>query len=127
MFLTRMDLIIAFLPIAIYLYFYQSIKTNTLRKSLWQGFLGFLPVIFWSLFALYYYGSFFANSVIAKTNTGLPLVILQGQGIKFLYANLIYEPYTIIFITITTLYFIFSKNIHDKLSYRYHFIYDICG
>lgn len=115
MFLNRMDLIIAFLPIAIYLYFYQSIKINKLRKSLWQGFLGFLPVVFWSLFAIYYYGSFFANSVIAKTNTGLPLVILQGQGIQFLYANLIYEPYTIIFITITALCFIFSKNIYSKL------------
>lgn len=115
MFLTRMDLIIIFLPVAVFLYFYQAHKDNALKKSLLQGFLGFLPVILWSLFAVYYYGSFFANSVIAKTNTGLPLTVLQSNGFNFLYANLLYEPFTLIFILCIFITFILSKNTFNKI------------
>uniref|UniRef100_UPI0019189237 hypothetical protein n=1 Tax=Psychrobacter maritimus TaxID=256325 RepID=UPI0019189237 len=115
MFLTRMDLIVIFLPLAVFLYFYQAHKDKALKKSLLQGFLGFLPVILWSLFAVYYYGSFFANSVIAKTNTGLPLTVLQSNGFNFLYANLLYEPFTLIFILCIFSTFILSKNTLNKI------------
>lgn len=110
MFLNRMDLIIPFLTLAIYIFFIQSYKDKTLKLSITQGFIGFLPVIFWSLFTLYYYGSFFANSVIAKTNLGLPAVQLQIQGFSYLYHNFLHDPLTSIIIYSTLVYTIFSKN-----------------
>lgn len=113
MFLNRMDLIIPFLTLAIYIFFIQSYKDKTLKISLKQGIIGFAPVILWSLFALYYYGSFFANSVIAKTNLGLPQVQLQIQGFSYLYHNFLHDPLTSIVIYTTLIYTIFSK---DKVS-----------
>ena len=115
MFLNRMDLIIPFLPFALYIFFYQAYQANRLKKSTIQGFIGFIPVILWSVFALYYYGSFFANSVIAKTNTGLPTTHLQIQGFKYIYGNLIYDPFTSLFIYTTLTYSIFSKKHINKL------------
>lgn len=73
------------LALAVYIFFIQSYEYKTLKTSLKQGIIGFIPVVLWSLFALYYYGSVFANSVIAKTNLGLPRVQLQIQGFSYLY------------------------------------------
>ena len=115
MFLNRMDLIIPFLPFAFYIFFYQAYQEHRFKKSTIQGFIGFIPVILWSIFALYYYGSFFANSVIAKTNTGLPTTHLQIQGFKYIYGNLIYDPFTSLFIYATSIYSIFSKKYVNKL------------
>lgn len=115
MFLNRMDLIIAFLPFALYSFFYKAYQDHQIKKSTIQGFIGFIPVILWSAFAVYYYGSFFANSVIAKTNTGLPTTHLQIQGFQYLYANIIYDPFTSLFIYITIIYAVFSKNSINKL------------
>lgn len=115
MFLNRMDLIIPFLPLALYFFFYEPYKNNKLKNAFIAGFIGFIPVILWSCFAVYYYGSFFPNSVIAKTNTGLPVAHLQIQGIKYLYANLIYDPFTSIFIYTITIYAVFSKDKINKL------------
>lgn len=115
MFLNRMDLIIPFLALAIYIFFIQSYKDKTLKLSLKQGVIGFIPVILWSLFALYYYGSFFANSVIAKTNLGLPRVQLQIQGFSYLYYNLLHDPLTSILIYSTLVYAIFSKDKVNKI------------
>lgn len=115
MFLNRMDLIIPFLPLALYFFFYEPYKNHTLKRSVAAGFIGFIPVILWSAFALYYYGSFFANSVIAKTNLGLPATHLQIQGFKYLYANLVYEPVTSLFIYAVLLYSLFSKNTLNKI------------
>lgn len=115
MFLNRMDLIIPFLPLALYLFFYQSYKKKQLKKTISHGMIGFIPVIMWSIFAVYYYGSFFANSVIAKTNLGLPDTHLQIQGFKYLYENLMYDPITSVFIYITLGYCLFSKEIINKL------------
>jgi arabinofuranosyltransferase len=115
MFLNRMDLIIPFFPFALYTFFYQAYQDKKLKKSIIQGIIGFIPVILWSIFALYYYGSFFANSVIAKTNTGLPTTHLQIQGFKYIYGNLIYDPFTSLLIYAALIYSIFSKKHINKL------------
>ncbi|MDV2469323.1 hypothetical protein QR674_10030 [Acinetobacter chinensis] len=115
MFLNRMDLIIPVLPFAFFTFFYQAYKNHEIKKSIYYGVVGFVPVVLWSIFSIYYYGSFFANSVIAKTNTGLPIAHLQIQGFKYLYSNILYDPFTSIFIYITTIYAIFSKKQFNKL------------
>ncbi|MBF4454672.1 hypothetical protein IRT38_04575 [Acinetobacter sp. SK-43] len=115
MFLNRMDLIIPFIALAVYIFFIQSYKDKRLKFSLAQGMIGFIPVILWSLFALYYYGSFFANSVIAKTNIGLPRVQLQIQGFSYLYYNFLHDPLTSIIIYSTLIYTIFSKDKVNKI------------
>lgn len=115
MFLNRMDLIIPFLPLALYFFFYEPYKANKLKSSFIAGFIGFIPVILWSCFSIYYYGSFFANSVIAKTNTGLPTTHLQIQGFKYLYANLIYDSFTSLFIYTVLTYSLFSKDAINKI------------
>lgn len=115
MFLNRMDLIIPFLALAVYIFFIQSYEYKTLKTSLKQGIIGFIPVVLWSLFALYYYGSVFANSVIAKTNLGLPRVQLQIQGFSYLYHNFLHDPVTSFIIYSTFIYAIFSKDKVNKI------------
>ena len=41
--------------------------------------LGFVPLLAWVLFALFYYGSLLPNTVHAKLNTGIPATELAGH------------------------------------------------
>ncbi|USA46843.1 hypothetical protein NDN11_01500 [Acinetobacter sp. C26M] len=115
MFLNRMDLIIPLLPLIFYIFFIESYKLKKIKISIKQGLLGFTPVLLWCFFSTYYYGSFFPNSVIAKTNTGIPTSHLQIQGFQYLYSNILYDPFTSLIIYCVLIYTILSKKTKNKL------------
>jgi len=59
-------------------------------------FLGFIPIIIWELFSLFYYGTFFPNTAYAKLNTGIGRMVLLKQGLFYYADSLITDPVTLI-------------------------------
>ncbi|MET0409716.1 MAG: hypothetical protein ABW217_00400, partial [Polyangiaceae bacterium] len=53
------------------------------------------PFVAWELFSIFYYGFPFPNTAYAKLNTGVPSVELMAQGLRYLGANLRYDPLTL--------------------------------
>ncbi|MGC9469738.1 MAG: hypothetical protein ACP5HS_14170, partial [Anaerolineae bacterium] len=66
-------------------------------KSLLTGALGFLPLMAWELFSLFYYGSLVPNTALAKLNAGLirPVDIWR-EGLFYLENSLRVDPITLV-------------------------------
>lgn len=56
------------------------------------------PLLAWSLFALFYYGSIFPNTALAKLNAGIDRADLVRQGGRYLVASLRYDTIAVIVI-----------------------------
>ncbi len=56
--------------------------------------LGFLPLILWTAFSLFYYGFPFPNTAYAKLATGIPSTDLSRQGLAYLINSLRWDPLT---------------------------------
>jgi arabinofuranosyltransferase len=64
--------------------------------------LGALPVVLWELFAIFYYGSPFPNTALAKLNSGLiPRAKLWSSGLTYLHNSLQVDPITLVTIAIS--------------------------
>ena len=89
--LNRIDTILLVLPALIY-------KANKLKNS--RVFLatvvGFIPIIIWELFSLFYYGFPFPNTAYAKLATGISQSILFKQGVLYFMNSLDQDPITLI-------------------------------
>ncbi len=57
--------------------------------------LGFLPLVAWTLFSLFYYGFPFPNTAYAKLATGIPAADLARQGVTYLLNSLRWDPLTL--------------------------------
>ncbi len=57
--------------------------------------LGLLPLVVWTLFALFYYGFPFPNTAYAKLATGIPAADLAQQGLAYLVNSLRWDPLTL--------------------------------
>ncbi len=77
--LNRLDLIIFYAPVMVYIAF-------TRRKNIAWGqlFLGIMPLIAWFGFSLFYYGFLFPNTKYAKLDTGLSLLRYLAQGVHYI-------------------------------------------
>jgi arabinofuranosyltransferase len=89
--LNRLDVLIIFLPALAYVFFEEKNK----RKNLLIVFIGFLPLLFWELFSLFYYGFLFPNTAYAKLNTGINKIELLKQGLFYLLDSIYMDPLTI--------------------------------
>ncbi len=58
-------------------------------------FLGFVPLLAWELFSLFYYGFPFPNTYYAKTQTGIPVMEMVWQGIYYLQNSFAKDPLTL--------------------------------
>lgn len=56
------------------------------------------PLVAWSLFALFYYGSIFPNTALAKLNAGIDRIDLMRQGARYLLVSLRYDTIAVIVI-----------------------------
>ena len=79
---TRMDNILIYLPILVWIFFIHPKNISMLRSTL-IGFAGVLPFILWELFSLFYYGFPFPNTVYAKLGTGIVLGDYIKKGIEY--------------------------------------------
>ncbi len=77
-------------------------------------FLGFIPVIIWELFSLFYYGTPFPNTAYAKLNTGIGRLVLLKQGLFYYADSLLTDPVTLISILLAI--FLVLRHKQQKLS-----------
>jgi len=78
--LNRMDTILFFIPVLVYLFF----KIRKSKKLIFFGLAGFSPFILWEIFSLFYYGFPFPNTAYAKLNTGISHSIIIESGIDYI-------------------------------------------
>ena len=90
--LNRMDSILLFGPalVASALELRRAGETALLRTLV----CGFIPMVLWELFSLFYYGVPFPNTAYAKLSLGVPPLLLARQGL-FYFENLaVWDPLT---------------------------------
>jgi arabinofuranosyltransferase len=84
---NRMDTILLCLPPLAYAFW--KIRS---RKAAYILIMVFLPVIFWELFSLFYYGFPFPNTAYAKLNTGLGGTYYIRQGLAYMANSIGADP-----------------------------------
>lgn len=105
--LNRMDAILIYLPV-LGLVVWQC--TNKQRTILSMG-IGFLPVVIWEIFSLFFYGTPFPNTASAKLDTGIPTLILLKQGAYYFLNSLRMDTITLAVIALAIALAVFSKNL----------------
>jgi arabinofuranosyltransferase len=106
----RLDTLVFYFPALLVLFWQSPTKTKTL---LMLG-LGFLPLILWELFSLFYYGFPFPNTAYAKINTGIPTSHLVRQGFFYYQNSLHMDPVTLLTIFAVCLAVLVGKNAKHK-------------
>ena len=97
--LTRLDAGLLVLP-ALCDALLRAYSRNALAPRGWRptataAFVGFIPVIGWELFSLFYYGFPFPNTAYAKLKTGIPSSELIHQGVLYLQDSFSRDPITL--------------------------------
>lgn len=89
---NRLDTILFYVPPLIHLWL-------THKQARWNATLvilsGFIPLVLWELFSLYYYGFPFPNTYYTKAETGLPTGLLIEQGWVYTMNSLHWDPITL--------------------------------
>jgi arabinofuranosyltransferase len=93
LYLCRPDLILLAAPLIAYI--------GVTRHTSWLGTarqiaIGALPILAWTGFSLFYYGSPFPNTAAAKLGAGVPLSDRIPQGIVYFLHSLIHDPVTLL-------------------------------
>jgi len=102
----RLDTLVFYFP-ALFILFWQS--PNKIKTLVTLG-LGFLPLIAWELFSLFYYGFPFPNTAYAKINTGIPASSLIAQGFYYYKNSLRMDPITLLTIFTVCIVGLVNKN-----------------
>jgi arabinofuranosyltransferase len=84
--INRLDAILFVLPALAYL---------LVPRNLSRILLGFLPLLLWELFSLFYYGFPFPNTYYAKLGSGVPQGELLSQGLVYFLDSLQRDPLTL--------------------------------
>ena len=104
--LNRLDTILIFFPALVLLIWGSSNKLKTILSIT----VGFLPLVFWELSSLFYYGSLFPNTAVAKLNTGIQKITLLKQGAYYFLNSLRMDTITLVVIAFSVALAIFSRN-----------------
>jgi arabinofuranosyltransferase len=102
----RLDTLLFYFPALLVLLWQSPNKTRTIIAL---G-IGFLPLIVWELFSLFYYGFPFPNTAYAKINTGIPAWDLITQGIHYYQNSLKLDPITLLTIFAVSAVGLVNKN-----------------
>ncbi|HXF84915.1 MAG TPA: hypothetical protein VNK49_05945 [Anaerolineales bacterium] len=86
--LNRQDVILLVLPALLWAFWNRGVS----RQSVKALALGFIPVLAWELFSIFYYGFPFPNTAYAKLNTGVEEGVLIQQGLDYLLNSLHWDP-----------------------------------
>ncbi len=89
--LTRPDLALLAAPAASVVA-WRRIRTAGWRPALSEVACGGAPFIAWSLGSLFYYGSIFPNTALAKLESGVSARQLVGQGLAYLRVSALWDP-----------------------------------
>ncbi|MBD3330258.1 hypothetical protein GF354_01875 [Candidatus Peregrinibacteria bacterium] len=95
--LNRLDTILLFFPALLYRFF----KGENIGRKFIYGFIAILPLIFWEIFSLLYYGFPFPNTYYAKmAGTVIPLYEYLLRGVIYFWDSLTMDPITLISIAL---------------------------
>ncbi len=108
--INRMDTILLIIPCLIYIYFFKRDKSISLKKVILLGILGMTPFLLWEIFCLIYYGFPFPNTAYAKLGTNIAIIEYVKRGIKYYFANLFFDPITLLSIVVVVIYVIVIKK-----------------
>ena len=104
--LNRLDTILIFFPALVLIVWKSSNKLKTVLLIL----VGFLPLVLWEMFSLFYYGTPFPNTAIAKLNTGIQKITLLKQGAYYFLNSLRMDTITLVTIACSIAFSVFSRN-----------------
>ncbi len=79
------------MPTLLYAWWVSSQRKKDIGKVL----LGFLPMLIWELFSLFYFGFPFPNTAYAKLNTGISNSLLILQGLDYFLNAINWDPVTV--------------------------------
>jgi len=104
--MDRLDTLLFYFPALLLLLWQNPNKGKTVITF---GF-GFLPLIAWELFSLFYYGFPFPNTAYAKINTGIPASDLIMQGLRYYQNSLKLDPITLLTIFMVSVIGLINNN-----------------
>jgi arabinofuranosyltransferase len=107
--LNRLDTLLLYAPPLAYV-LVKRIGTRTIRDTIVEAVLGLLPLAFWELFSLLYYGFFFPNTAFAKLTMGIPVGELIAQGGYYLLNALQVDPITLVVVAAAIVLALFSRD-----------------
>ena len=93
--MTRMDAVLIFAPMALYVYLAKR-DTVSFGKAVLLGILGLLPFVLWEIFATFYFGFPFPNTAYAKLGTNFPLRDYLIRGARYYLNAAICDPIILI-------------------------------
>jgi len=105
--LNRLDTILVFFPALVYVLW----KSTTKLKTAQAIFVGFLPLVIWELFSLFYYGTPFPNTASAKLGTGIQTATLLKQGVHYFLNSLRLDTITLVTIACAIAFSALSRNL----------------
>ena len=109
--INRYDMILFYFPAIIFSIF---IHREKLIKTIGTVILGFLPLVIWELFSLFYYGFLFPNTYYAKlSSANLPPNWLLLHGWKYFETSFIWDPVTLV--TIIMALFLMILKLEKKI------------
>ena len=104
--LNRLDTTVLYIPGLIYaFYITPQKKLGTLHIL-----IGMIPIIFWEIFSLIYYGYLFPNTAYAKLHTGIPTLPLVKQGFYYFLDSFKRDPVTLGFIAYTAVTAVYKRK-----------------
>ena len=93
--MTRMDAVLIFAPMAVYVYLFKR-DTVSFKKAVGLGILGLLPFVLWMLFSTFYFGFPFPNTAYAKLGTDIALRDYIVRGIRYYLNAVVCDPIVLI-------------------------------
>ena len=112
MYLTRPDLVVLTIPALLFLVFYfRNDKLYLIQSS----FIGFLPVVLWTLFSFWYYGFPFPNTAYAKLQIDISRNEIVLQGFIYIIHSIYRDPITIFIIILGLFLGLFSSEVYNLL------------
>jgi arabinofuranosyltransferase len=106
--LNRIDAFVMVAPALVYAWW----TSNERKKQIGKVIIGFLPIILWELFSLFYFGFLFPNTAYAKLNTGISNSVLILQGLDYFLNAINWDTVTLFGILLAgiTLYYEASRK-----------------
>ena len=107
---TRMDAVLFFIPIVVYVFLFKRSKDISFLKAFAIGLTGLSPFIIWELFSLFYYGLLVPNTAVAKLNTGFSKLWYLERGIQYTVVTFLNDIFVVIVPLVSIILSIVSKK-----------------
>ncbi len=109
--LNRQDVILLILPLYLLGIWEERVWwSEHYRKLVGVVLLGFLPIIFWEIFSLLYFGTIFPNTYYAKLGTGVSHIELVRHGLNYLLVSMTFDPVGFLLMAAALIVAFWKKN-----------------